>query len=163
MKKIEMDKLKILQAVRKELESKYEIAKAAVQEAYKSATHEENVAENKYDTKGLEASYLVQGQARRLEELEIALSAYRAMEEPLEDKNNIHLGSLIKVEEEGVEQYLFMGPQSGGLKVEFDNLEVLIVTFFSPIGRALKGKTAGDSIEVQIGRKIRNYKIVELY
>ena len=132
-------------------------------EAYSSATDEENIAENKYDTKGLEASYLVQGQARRLAELEIALSAYKAMNDPGVDKKNIHLGSLIKVVENGRVQFLFMGPQSGGLKVRIEDFEVLIVTFFSPIGRALKGKTAGDEIEVQIVRRIRHYKIAELF
>ena len=40
-------------------------AQAAVDRAYEAATHEENIAENKYDTLGLEASYLTQGQSRR--------------------------------------------------------------------------------------------------
>ena len=39
---------------------------------------EENVAENKYDTLGLEAAYLVTGQARRAEAIRQAMANSRA-------------------------------------------------------------------------------------
>ena len=51
-----------------------DIAQRAAQTAYETATHEENIAENKYDTLGLEASYLATGQARRVEEIKQALT-----------------------------------------------------------------------------------------
>ena len=42
-------------------------AEQAAQAAHETATHEENIAENKYDTLGLEAAYLATGQVRRAE------------------------------------------------------------------------------------------------
>jgi hypothetical protein len=42
-------------------------AEQAVRTAHETATHEENIAENKYDTLGLEAASLATGQARRAE------------------------------------------------------------------------------------------------
>ena len=41
-------------------------AKAAAKRAHDTATSEENVAENKYDTLALEAAYLAQGQSQRV-------------------------------------------------------------------------------------------------
>ena len=37
----------------------------SAREAHAEATHEQNKAENKYDTRAIEASYLAEGQARQ--------------------------------------------------------------------------------------------------
>jgi transcription elongation GreA/GreB family factor len=156
-----MNKEKVLTLIKKQLDEKYVVAKAAVKEAYSSATDGENIAENKYDTTGLEASYLVQGQARRLEELEMSISAFRQMK--TEESTKVYLGSLIKVEENKKESFLFIGPQAGGLKVAFEDTEVLVITPYSPIGKILCGKSQGDEADVIVGRKTKSYRIVKIY
>ncbi|KPC57834.1 Uncharacterized protein AC509_2176 [Pseudomonas amygdali pv. morsprunorum] len=52
-----MNKQDVLQSIIDKLEIDLDIAQRAAQTAYETATHEENIAENKYDTLGLEASY----------------------------------------------------------------------------------------------------------
>jgi hypothetical protein len=52
-------------------------AEQAVRAAHETATHEENIAENKYDTLGLEAAYLATGQARRAEAIRQAMADWR--------------------------------------------------------------------------------------
>ncbi|RZA05588.1 MAG: transcription elongation factor GreAB, partial [Proteobacteria bacterium] len=69
-----MNKHAVLQLVLEKLSADLDIAQRAAQTAYETATHEENIAENKYDTLGLEASYLAAGQARRVEEIKLSLT-----------------------------------------------------------------------------------------
>ena len=60
-----MDKLLLQQQVLERLAEDLLQAEQAMRAAHETATHEENIAENKYDTLGLEAAYLATGQARR--------------------------------------------------------------------------------------------------
>ena len=60
-----MDKFLLQHQVLARLTEDLRHAEEAVRAAHETATHEENVAENKYDTLGLEAAYLATGQARR--------------------------------------------------------------------------------------------------
>ena len=59
-----LNKAQLLHQVIAHLETALSQAQQAAQTAYEAATDEENIAENKYDTLGLEASYLATGQAR---------------------------------------------------------------------------------------------------
>ena len=62
-----MDKFLLQQQVLDRLAEDLLQAEQAVRAAHETATHEENIAENKYDTLGLEAAYLATGQVRRAE------------------------------------------------------------------------------------------------
>lgn len=156
-----MNKEKLFKAVLEKIRSKLALAISAVKMAHESATDKENIAECKYDTKGLEASYLVQGQAKRVEELESALAAFNSMEIYSVDK--VMLNALVKLEDKrGKRELMFIAPASGGLKVEFEGKEILVMTPISPLGKSLLGKTVGDEISVQIGRKVKEYKVLEV-
>ena len=89
-----MDKNLLLQDVLSHLQSDLEQATLAAVTAHEAATHEENVAENKYDTLGLEAAYLASGQARRVEELRQTLERHRG---DTEVTVKLHAGSTAKV------------------------------------------------------------------
>ena len=56
-----MNKHAVHQLILEKLTVDLDIAQRAAQTAYETATHEENIAENKYDTLGLEAAYLASG------------------------------------------------------------------------------------------------------
>eukprot|EP01034_Spumella_vulgaris_P013642 gene13642-17415_t len=68
-----MDKFLLHQQVLERLAEDLLQAEQAAQAAHETATHEENIAENKYDTLGLEAAYLAVGQVRRAEGIRQAL------------------------------------------------------------------------------------------
>ncbi len=74
-----MNKHSVHQLILDKLRIDLDIAERAAQTAYETATHEENIAENKYDTLGLEASYLAAGQARRVEEIRQSLTLYKTL------------------------------------------------------------------------------------
>ena len=58
-----MNKRAIIKKIVAKLTSELEVYFRAAQFARAEATHEQNKAENKYDTRGLEASYLARGQS----------------------------------------------------------------------------------------------------
>ena len=72
-----MDKSALQQQVLARLADDLSVAERAAQVAHETATHEENIAENKYDTLGLEAAYLATGQARRAEAIRQVMADWR--------------------------------------------------------------------------------------
>ena len=91
-----MDKLLLQQQVCRRLADDLALLLAAAEDARQAATHEESKAENKYDTRGLEASYLAAGQARRAAEIRAALAAWQALQmRAYDDTQGIQLGALI--------------------------------------------------------------------
>ena len=146
-----MDKPLLQQQVCQRLEADLALLLTAAEVARQAATHEESKAENKYDTRGLEASYLAAGQARRAEEIRRALGAWRTLQmRPYDDEQGIQLGALICLADaDGRQQWLLLGPDGAGLKLEHDGLEIMLITGQAPLGQQLLGKGPGD--EVQAG------------
>lgn len=62
-----MNKQMLLDDIQEKLKLTLQAATEAAMRAYNTATDDENVAENQYDTLALEASYLAHGQAQRVE------------------------------------------------------------------------------------------------
>lgn len=146
-----MNKTNLLQLIIERLAIDLDVAQRAAQTAYETATHEENVAENKYDTLGLEASYLATGQARRMEEIRQGLNTFRSLN-LREADGAIQLGSLVALESpEGMTQWFFLGPDAAGLKIDFEQVMVMVITPRSPLGESLLGKAVND--EVLMGAK----------
>ena len=143
-----MNKPALLQAIIERLTVDLDVAQRAAQTAYETATHEENVAENKYDTLGLEASYLATGQARRMEEIRHGLAKFRALQ--LRDlQAGIELGALVALDSEsGVRQWFFLGPDAAGLKLDFEGCPVMVITPRSPLGQSLFGKSVDDEVSM---------------
>ena len=145
------------------LRSDLDILVQAVKDAYNTATDQENVAENKYDTHGLEASYLVQGQARRAEELENALGMYQNLKlRQFSAGSYVLLSALVLLAGEGVERWLFVGPGAGGMEVDCGAGVVTIVTPVSPLGQALLGKRVGDLVEVDINGSVSKSTVLRI-
>lgn len=123
------------------------------------ATHEEAKPENDKDTRALEQSYLARGQAMRIEELRAGLADVASLPlRPLAAGAPIALGALVEAEEEGAPLVLFVAPHGGGTKLAGGRVQV--VTPRSPLGRALLGKTDGDSCELQLEGRTREIVIL---
>jgi transcription elongation GreA/GreB family factor len=133
----------------------------AAKSAHAAATHEENIPDNKYETLGLEASYLAQGQANRAQQIRQALQAFRGLSlQTFSEQTPIRLTALVELEDEdGRSRLVFLGPAAGGMRLECDGVEVMVITPASPLGRELLGKLCGDSVELDSGA-VRAYEIV---
>ena len=149
-----MDKKRLFEEILAELRSDVETMLAAAQATHKEATHEDNKAESKYDTRGLEASYLAEGQARQAEEAEATLARFEKLSlREFETGESIALGALVEVSINGYRDVYFFGPGSGGREIEFEDREVTIITGEAPLGRLLLGKRQGDRFEMN-GRPV---------
>lgn len=157
-----MDKARLQQLLVQALEAVRQGAIDAAMLAYSTAIDEENVAENRYDTLGLEAAYLAQGQAQRVTECEAELRAFQAM--PVlhfAPSEPVAVGALITLQQEGAdEQYFFLGPAAGGLKLQFGGKPIMVITLCAPLGQALLGAVAGDAVAVSAAGTTRHYEIL---
>src|SRR5688572_32225869 len=108
-----MDKFVLRRQVLERLAEDLLQAEQAVRAAHETATHEENIAENKYDTLGLEAAYLATGQARRAEAIRQAMATWQQFRpRPYDASRGIQLGALVRlVGSDSNEQPVFLGPE----------------------------------------------------
>ncbi|QPN46856.1 GreA/GreB family elongation factor [Priestia aryabhattai] len=149
-----MNKAALLTRIVEALETDMEVLRRAAQTAYETATAEENIAENKYDTLGLEASYLATGQARRTAEIRQALLIYQQLVlRHYDPVRGIQIGSLVILEDEaGAQRQVFLGPEAAGLKIGEADALVTVITPRSPLGQQLIGKKVDD--EVSLGAQL---------
>lgn len=70
--------------------------------------------------------------------------------------------TLVELDLAGLRTYCFIVPQGGGMIMQIDGKPVQVVTSNSPLGGALLGKRVGDSIELQVGRSTRIYRVVSI-
>ena len=159
-----MNKQLVYERVLQSLEDACAAAIGAARQAHDTATDKESVAENKYDTFGLEASYLAHGQAKRVAEYEAGLNAFKSLGVVnFNNHSSIALGALIQLEDDtGIEQYVFLGPMAGGLKFSVDNKEITLITTSSPLGERLLDRYLGDEIEVKLSGQNRTYEIIAI-
>jgi len=151
-----MDKRAIVTLVVDHLTAELETVAGASREAREAATHEDARAEDKYDTRATESSYLADGQARHAAELREAIELYRvltlrefAADEP------IALAALVEIEQRRTRDLYFIGPRNGGVIVRRDGVEVMVITPQSPLGRAMLGRRTGEAIRLEGGREAK--------
>jgi len=143
-----MDKAEAIAAVVAELEIQLERMTAAARDAGSAASDPENKAENKYDTRGLESSYLAAGQAEQAESLATAVSQFAPANFPeFTTGSAIAPGALVEVELAGSLEAFLLAPAGGGLVVEIDGTELTVLTPDAPLRGQLIGLCEGDSLE----------------
>lgn len=157
-----MDKAELHRQVIEQLHAELARAEQAALTAHETATHAENVAENKYDTLGLEAAYLASGQARRVAELHQTLMTWRQLRPRTFDSvPGIELGALVQtVDEQGREQWLFLGPPGASMKLQHAGEVVQVLGSTAPLGHALLGKRPGDEVNLRVGDSASSLEVL---
>jgi len=159
-----MNKTDLLARIIERLGVDLDVAQRAAQTAYEAATAEENIAENKYDTLGLEASYLATGQARRMEEIRQARLAYQQLTlRDYDPEAGVQLSNLVLLaDEQDRQQRVFLGPEAAGLKIGEGQALLTVITPRSPLGQSLMGKLEGDEVVLVLGNGRQVYELVEV-
>ncbi len=139
-----MNKQAVRAAIIEHLTRQVQVASSAADEARETATNKENIAENKYDTLGLEAAYLAHGQSNRVRELQEEVQRFSVLSDT--DSDAAGLGSLVLIERRPGEDWLYVGPGAAGLKVEVGSEKVTVVTPESPLGKLLMNQGEGDIV-----------------
>jgi len=159
-----IDKNKLIEIIKNQLEKDFEVLKAAALATYEDATHEESKPENEYDTRGLEASYLAGAQGKRLAEIEEIFAAYKFLRvKSFLDSDPIGLSALIEVEHNGKKNILFLVPKGGGMSVQFDGLNIQIIASTSPLGESLLGLKKGDIAVIDSGKRELEYEVMNVW
>ena len=158
-----MNKRKILQKIIAQLADELGVYVRAAQAAHAEATHEQSKAENKYDTRGLEASYLARGQSRQAAELESAIAAFDKLQaRKFAPGEPIDVGALVELEHDSERTLYFVGPKAGGTEVSYDKREILVITPRSPLGEQLKGRKQGERLKLDIAGARSEYEILSV-
>jgi transcription elongation GreA/GreB family factor len=158
-----MNKTALQQQIIATLEADREVARTVLAAPHEAATHAESKAENKYDTRGLEAAYLADGQRRRLHEIETALAAYRNLQLTSGSNECVRVGALLCLEHDGHERWFFLGPDAAGLKLQHEGREILVISPRSPLGHGLLGRQVGDEVELQVNGQRQSYEVLEVH
>ncbi len=156
-----MNKRTILKKVLAELAEELASYARAAQAAHAEATDPQNKAENKYDTRGLEAAYLAGAQSRQAAETQSAIEAFEKL--PLKEfgpKDPVDLSALVELEAGGERSYFLLGPSKGGLEVSQNGKEIIVITPHAPLGAQLIGRKAGDRFRWGDGPRAVEYRIV---
>ena len=140
-------------------------AEQAVRAAYEAATDEENIAENKYDTLGLEAAYLATGLARRAEAIRQAMAHWRQFRPiPYDASKGIQLGALVcLVDADDKQQQLFLGPDGGSMKLVSGAQPVQVISSQAPLGLAMLGKCEGDEVSIQVALIRQRFEVLRVH
>lgn len=150
---------KVVQQLTAEVQGLFKAARAA----HAEATHEQSKAEDKYDTRGLEASYLARGQSRQAAEIGQAIAEFQAL--PLRDfkpDDGIDVGAFVELNGKREKAYYFIGPRAGGTEIVHDGKDILVITPQSPLGQQLVGKKKGTRIKLEIAGASDSLQIAQV-
>ncbi len=139
-----------------------------------AAAHMATEAEKKEDARAaVEFGSLAKGQAMRMrrasEELEV-LGKFAMREMPqFNSKSAIAIGAMVDVaiesdDGEGEERTLMLLPVGAGTELTGPGGDgfISVITPWSPLGKSLLGKHAGDVIDVTINGELREWTIVDV-
>ncbi len=159
-----MNKDDFLKEIIKTLNDDLSVLTIAAKTAHAAATHEECLPDNKYDTTGLEASYVAQGQANRAQEIRQSLDSYRNLQmRSFDEVSPIRLTALVSLEaDDGSHRHVFLGPDAGGLKLTYGDLEYIVITPESPLCKALLGKVCDEDVSVGHGKTKKMFTVISV-
>jgi len=146
----------LLDALAAELERQV----AAAHLARDEAVNEESRAESKWDTRGQEAAYLAEGQARLAAEIREAMSRIQTL--PLADSTTVQLGSVVELARGDETLRAFIAPVAGGTDFLVESDRYTVITPASPLGRLLLNRRAGDTVELPARPRPLSHRIMSV-
>ena len=158
-----MNKKDIVNQFSKEILQDLESITRAAQSTYDMATHEDNKPENKYDTRGLEASYLAGAQAQRVADMKEVLAIFENLPLRHFDENTpIGYTAIVEIESNLKRSFVLLMPKGGGQSTVFNKVQIQVITTESPLGKSLLNKKMGDTFEIENGKMRREYEIISV-
>lgn len=158
-------KQKLVSEIIVHLQKELMLAMEAANNAHQAAVDDQSVAETQYDTLAIEASYLAEGQSKRVLEYQQALNGYQALTLSTLDQNSIiTLGALVQLaKDSSCKHWFFIGPSAGGFRITIDEQQITVITPQSPMARALMGKQQNDDIEITLAKEKLIDEIIAVY
>ncbi len=158
-----MNKSALIRRIVVQLSQELELLTKAARAAHAEATHDSSKAENKYDTRGLEASYLARGQSKQAAEVVQAINEFESLPARIFTAGEgINVGALVELKSKTETALYFVGPRAGGTEVRQGNQEVLVITPQSPLGSQLVGRKQGEKVKLTIGGNTSEFLIASV-
>jgi len=156
-------KAALIQKIIASLDAELEIYAKSARAAHEEATHEQSKAENKYDTRGLEASYLAHGQSRQAAETLQAREEFLSLKaQDFGPDDAIDIGAVVKLEGPDTLMLYFIGPRAGGTEIVHQKKTLFVITPQSPLGNQLLGRKQGERLTLEIGGSRCDYRIAQV-
>ncbi len=155
-----INKQALVSLILDDLKQELNQAISAANEAHAAAVDDQSVAETQYDTLAIEASYLAEGQSRRVQDLQTAINDYQGLKLLDFDKDKpITQSALVQLYADSKDKHwFFIGPAAGGFRCQLAKQHITVITEKSPMGLALMGTFIDDDIEVILGHnKLTDY------
>jgi len=158
---------RILKKLIEELEKKEALFIRQMNWAQEEANYHKGAMQSRYDTFKEEAQYKVDIYKSKTAELKQNIFALKQFYEKLKkgtalETEYITVGSLIKLKMDGKESFFFVLPAGGGEKIDDEIGSVNIITYKSPLGYELNGKSENDEFYININGKTITYKVLEI-
>jgi transcription elongation GreA/GreB family factor len=168
-----IDKKALMAQLAERLQHSDRLAHRAQAEAREAARSLATESEKKEDGRAaIEYGSLATGQSarvRRLQEELTVLMAFREAEPPRFRRGDaVALGALVDVRTEDEQGYdertFFVLPVGAGTELTGPGGDgfLSVITPASPVGRALLGRRAGDSVDVTLGGEVREWTVLEV-
>jgi transcription elongation GreA/GreB family factor len=160
---MKINKAEVLKQIVARLQDSLSLLEKAARASHEEATHESSRAESKYDTRGLEAAYLAGGQARQARDILDAIKVYAEL--PTRDfakADTIDVSAMVTLDFDGTRSSYFIGPKSGGLEINYNGEEVVVITPQSPLGQNLMGRKLGERWTTKTGGSTIKYHVVSV-
>ncbi|MFB0979887.1 MAG: hypothetical protein QMC62_03095 [Alteromonadaceae bacterium] len=160
-----MNKKQIICDILAHLEHELIAIKNAANNAHLAATDDQSVAETQYDTLAIEASYLAEGQSRRVDQIQQAKQAIEQLViRDFEEEMPIALGALVQLKKNSKhKQLFFIAPAAGGFKGILNGQAYTVITPSSPMAKALIGKFIEDEIALMMGINKQQNEIIAVH
>ncbi|PAX99694.1 transcription elongation factor GreAB [Pseudoalteromonas sp. HM-SA03] len=157
-----MNKSVFIEYLKFALEQKLIEATEAANSARADATHEQSAAETQYDSLSIEYGYLAEGQSERVDAMHLAKQTI-LNQLALAVSNTIAHNALVEIEDEqGNRHWFYFAPCEGGLKIQYKETPVLVLTFDAPLGKRLKGLTVDEDISFFFNGQQQTLSVVQI-
>ncbi|HAN32332.1 MAG TPA: transcription elongation factor GreAB [Myxococcales bacterium] len=143
-------KAQVLARLIAQLRERIAQTQGVLQHAHTAATDGEAKAENKYDTRGLEMSFVAAGQTDRVAALRQVLSALHHWQPP-QMLESARPGALLELRCDEESRWMYITPYGDATKLDIEGTTVQVINLKAPVGRALVGRSEGDEVQV-LGR-----------
>jgi transcription elongation GreA/GreB family factor len=159
-----VNKKRLVAAIVEKLRGDLALYQKAAGAARTEATDEQSKAENKYDTRGLEASYLARGQSRQAAETAQSIDVFEKLAvREFSSSDAIDVGALVELQNGKEKSTYFIAPRAGGTEIVYDDHEVLVITPESPLGSLLVRRKAGEKFTLGSAGQKQQFKIINVW
>ncbi len=143
-----MSKQEIVRQITAYLKQQHAAMTEAAKATHEAATGDQAKAEGKYDTRGLEASYLADAQAGQCQKLAHSVHVFESLQLDGHPAGSaIGPGALVETEHEGHFHYYLLTPCAGGVNIDYEGYDLTTLSPDAPLYQSLLGRHVGERLE----------------